>query len=213
MPLDETRPEAAAGVIDLAGDVDVSDPAAALAALDLTGRSARRHGSGGEVEARRRLDHFVDAVLDADARNEPSAARHPSSAPIFTSAISRRSTWYWPHVTPTQARQTTAGSFIEELVVRRELSMNRRVRAISTPTSPPDWARKTLEQHAGDEREYVYSAEELEACNTHDAHWNDAMRKWCIPGSCITTCVCTGRKFRVVGHAETGIRNHSGAEQ
>ena len=182
VPLDETRPEAAADVIDLTGDIDVSDPAEALAALDLdwSVRPATRF-RGGEIEARRRLDHFVDAVLDgyADARNEPSAAQTSFLSPYL----------HFGHISPVDmvlaARDADAGSsddrgsFIEELVVRRELSMNYVAfePEFDTYEALPDWARKTLEQHAGDEREYVYSAEELEACNTHDAHWNDAMRE------------------------------------
>ena len=121
---------------------------------------------GGEIEARRRLDHFVDAVLDgyADARNEPSAAQTSFLSPYL----------HFGHISPVDmvlaARDADAGSsddrgsFIEELVVRRELSMNYVAfePKFDTYEALPDWARKTLEQHAGDEREYVYSAEELE---------------------------------------------------
>ncbi|MDX1571087.1 MAG: hypothetical protein R3200_11420, partial [Xanthomonadales bacterium] len=39
----------------------------------------------------------------------------------------------------------------------------------------PEWARKTLAEHAGDERPHVYDQEELEAAQTHDEYWNAAM--------------------------------------
>jgi len=38
----------------------------------------------------------------------------------------------------------------------------------------PDWARKTLNKHRDDEREYIYSYEELEQSQTHDELWNAA---------------------------------------
>jgi deoxyribodipyrimidine photo-lyase len=38
----------------------------------------------------------------------------------------------------------------------------------------PAWARETLEKHAKDEREYIYSFEELEQSETHDELWNAA---------------------------------------
>ncbi len=38
----------------------------------------------------------------------------------------------------------------------------------------PDWARETLEKHAKDEREHVYTFEELEQSQTHDEIWNAA---------------------------------------
>jgi len=38
----------------------------------------------------------------------------------------------------------------------------------------PDWARKTLNKHRDDEREYLYSYEELEQSQTHDELWNAA---------------------------------------
>ena len=78
----------------------------------------------GEIEARRRLDHFVDAVLDgyADARNEPSAAQTSFLSPYL----------HFGHISPVDmvlaqrnaGSSDDRGSFIEELVVRRELSMN-----------------------------------------------------------------------------------------
>ncbi len=38
----------------------------------------------------------------------------------------------------------------------------------------PNWARKTLREHARDERPYVYSLEEIEQAKTHDQLWNVA---------------------------------------
>lgn len=35
----------------------------------------------------------------------------------------------------------------------------------------PDWARRTLKEHASDEREHVYTRRQLEAAKTHDPFW------------------------------------------
>jgi len=66
--------------------------------------------------------------------------------------------------------------FIEEAVVRRELSDNF---CYHNPNYDSieggyDWARKTLEDHSEDKREYIYSLEELESARTHDELWNSA---------------------------------------
>jgi deoxyribodipyrimidine photo-lyase len=70
-------------------------------------------------------------------------------------------------------------SFIEELVVRRELSMNW---CEFTPNydsydALPRWARETLAEHRSDKRSHRYTREQLEAAETHDPYWNAAMRE------------------------------------
>jgi len=69
-------------------------------------------------------------------------------------------------------------AFLEELIVRRELSDNfcfynqdhDRYEGL------PEWSRRTLEKHAKDPREPLYSLQELEAGETADDLWN-AMQK------------------------------------
>jgi deoxyribodipyrimidine photo-lyase len=68
-------------------------------------------------------------------------------------------------------------SFLEELIVRRELAINF---AHYTPdydayTCIPGWAAKTLADHTGDTRDHLYSKDELAAAKTHDPYWNAAM--------------------------------------
>lgn len=52
-------------------------------------------------------------------------------------------------------------SFLEELIVRRELSMNFCYYndKYDKYEGLPDWAKKTLEEHAKDKREYNYTLE------------------------------------------------------
>jgi deoxyribodipyrimidine photo-lyase len=66
-------------------------------------------------------------------------------------------------------------AFIEEGVVRRELSDNF---VYYTPDGydsldgAANWARESLELHASDERENLYTWKELERGETHDDLWN-----------------------------------------
>ena len=182
VPLDETEPGMPADGLPLESDCDLSDPAALLSTLDLD-RSVKpvKRFRGGRVAALEMLNRFVDDVLDgyAKGRNEPSSAQTSFLSPYL----------HFGHISPVEmalaARDSgigateDRGSFIEELVVRRELAMNYAnfATGFETYDALPDWARKTLSEHAGDEREYVYDRAALEACGTHDAHWNDAMRE------------------------------------
>lgn len=69
--------------------------------------------------------------------------------------------------------------FLEEMVVRRELAVNFSLRsgAPDKYSSLPEWAKKTLADHAGDPRSHLYSLEDWEAARTHDAAWNAAQNQ------------------------------------
>jgi len=76
---------------------------------------------------------------------------------------------------PAPARDT----FLEELIVRRELADNFCLynSHYDSPEGFPAWARQTLSDHARDPRPYVYSRERLEAGDTHDELWNAAQHE------------------------------------
>lgn len=75
-------------------------------------------------------------------------------------------------------------SFLEQLMVRKELSDNfcLHTPAYDTFDAFPDWARKTLDEHRGDKREYLYTLEELERSMTHDRYWNAAQAEMVTRG-------------------------------
>jgi deoxyribodipyrimidine photo-lyase len=67
-------------------------------------------------------------------------------------------------------------SFLEELIIRRELSDNF---CLYTPEYDseegfPAWARETLDRHRRDPRPALHSPEEFEKARTHDPLWNAA---------------------------------------
>jgi deoxyribodipyrimidine photo-lyase len=66
--------------------------------------------------------------------------------------------------------------FLEELIVRRELSDNFCFynRNYDSCEGFPAWARETLERHRSDRRSYSYTRDEFEEAGTHDPLWNTA---------------------------------------
>lgn len=79
-----------------------------------------------------------------------------------------------------------AEEFLEELIVRRELSFNfvyyNQNYDGSLKDVLPDWAAKSLKKHAADKRDYNYSYEQLKNAETHDQYWNAAQTEMKITG-------------------------------
>ncbi len=73
-------------------------------------------------------------------------------------------------------------AFLEQLIVRRELSINfvrfnpnyDRLKGAET------WALRTHQEHRRDDREYLYSASQLENAETHDPLWNASQRQMVV---------------------------------
>jgi deoxyribodipyrimidine photo-lyase len=81
------------------------------------------------------------------------------------------------------AAPASVDGFIEEMIVRRELAENYvlfnpdgydRLDGLYPQYDNDSWAQKSLRIHAGDKRGVLYSQEQLEAGETHDAFWNAA---------------------------------------
>lgn len=70
-------------------------------------------------------------------------------------------------------------AFLEELIVRRELSDNFCLYQPHYDSTEgfPDWAKKTLDAHRKDAREYIYSYHAFEQAKTHDSLWNAAQQQ------------------------------------
>jgi deoxyribodipyrimidine photo-lyase len=107
--------------------------------------------------------------------------------PNYKEALSNMSPWInHGHVSfQTLARQVKklnkyangTAAYIEEGLVRRELSDNFVFYApddYDSLGSAAEWARESLELHTADQREWLYSLEELETAKTHDDLWNAA---------------------------------------
>jgi deoxyribodipyrimidine photo-lyase len=70
-------------------------------------------------------------------------------------------------------------SFLDELITWRELGYNMCWQRddYDQYESLPEWAQRTLAQHARDPRPHIYSLEQFEAAATHDELWNAAQRQ------------------------------------
>jgi deoxyribodipyrimidine photo-lyase len=149
---------------------------------------------GGHSIARKRMKEFLEAgLLDyGEKRNQPELHVASSLSPyldfghisvheIFREVVQRekweieklsvrtdgsRAGWW--------NMSANAESFLDELITWREVGYNfsSQAEVYDQYESLPAWALKTLRQHAGDEREHVYSLEEFEAAKTYDRLWN-----------------------------------------
>ncbi len=163
---------------------DISDIDKALAKLDID-RSvgAVEQYKGGTIEAKKRLADFLKNKIDnfADKRNDPSLDYCSGLSPyLHFGQIS-------PLYVALKAAETDSvgkDSFLEELIVRRELSFNFVYynRDYDKYECLPPWARNTLRFHGSDKREYVYSLEQLEKGLTHDVYWNAAQMEMVLTG-------------------------------
>lgn len=163
----------------------VDDAEALLTRLKVGGVGEVAGYRGGPVEARRRLDRFVRERLaryETD-RNLPT--------PYMTSELSAH--LHYGCISPLTAvlAVRAAGgppagvdSFVEEIVVRRELSVNFVARNPNYDRIEgcPNWALATLEKHARDPRPFQYSPAALEAADTHDPVWNASQKEMVLSG-------------------------------
>jgi deoxyribodipyrimidine photo-lyase len=136
---------------------------------------------GGTSQAEKHLAGFIAKKLKdyADRRSDPSLNLGSDMSPyLHFGQIS-------PLYIALKVRQARGQSkrakeaYLEELIVRRELSMNfvHYNDAYDTFEALPQWARDTLKAHQKDRREYVYNLKQWEAARTHDPYWNAAQKE------------------------------------
>jgi deoxyribodipyrimidine photo-lyase len=161
--------------------IDLDDTQKLLQQLNInrTVPPVSRSFSGGTSQAKKRFDEFVGSRLKHYDRN--------SNQPQ-TDDISHMSPYlHFGQISPLylarkiipkpEKRKESKAAYLEELIVRRELAMNF---VTYTPDYDsyaciPRWARKSLDHHQTDRREYVYSRRQLENAETHDPYWNASM--------------------------------------
>lgn len=160
-----------------------------LATLDVD-RSVRGVTAlvGGEEQASAVTKTFLTTKLAQYARdrNEPSADACSGLSPYLR----------FGHISPVRvvlAAKKMRGSdvmegrtsFLEELIVRRELSVNMVVYNqphYDSIECLPNYARVTLADHAEDERPQLYSLEQVETGRTYDPSWNAAQLELAATG-------------------------------
>lgn len=133
---------------------------------------------GGEATAKELLEDFIENKLVRynDDRNIPGENINSNLSPYL----------HFGQISPLyivnrlkDINESLKAGFIEELIVRRELSFNLVYynENYDNYKCLPDWAKKTLEEHKDDKRYIVYDLKELEEAKTEDKYWNAAQNQ------------------------------------
>ena len=138
---------------------------------------------GGTSAAKRLLKNFIKTKLKyfSDDRNDPSKEMLSSMSPYL----------HFGQISPlyialqvNASRSRSKNAYLEEMIVRRELSMNY---VFYNPyydsyKALPVWARRTLHEHKKDHRLQTYGERQLEYAETHDRYWNTAQKEMMLHG-------------------------------
>lgn len=154
---------------------------------------------GGVPAAEETLRQFLSQRLSRyeDERNQPQREATSRLSPylhfgyisaheIFE-AVTRQADWT-PDQVATKATGSARGwwgtateveSFLDELITWREVGYNMCWQRddYDQYESLPNWAQKTLAEHAADDRPHVYSLQQFEFAETHDSLWNAAQNQ------------------------------------
>ena len=130
----------------------------------------------GSIEAHVKLTKFINNQADySNHRNDPTKDVLSNLSPYL-------------HFGQISAQRVALSvkneTFLEELVVRRELAENYcwYNSNYSNPEGFPSWAKDTLKKHSKDTRENLYTLSQLEKAKTQDPAWNAAQKQMVSTG-------------------------------
>lgn len=132
-------------------------------------------------EALSMLDHFLDHGLKnyQEKRNDPNFNALSNLSPYlhFGQICSQTVTLRLKQIKSISVED--ADAFLEELIVRKELSDNYCWfnNGYDNFDGLPEWGKNTLDKHRSDTREYLYSRDEFESGQTHDPLWNSCQQE------------------------------------
>ncbi len=163
------------------------------------------HIEGGRSKAITRMSSFIENGFNdyAQHRSDPSKDASSRLSPYFHfghisthevfEVVSKHDKWSLEKINPKMVgrREGWWGgsdnfeSFMDELITWRELGYHTCVRRANYNqySSLPEWALKTLAEHASDKREYLYNLDELTYSQTHDEIWNAAQNQLRLEGT------------------------------
>ncbi len=146
-------------------------------AVDHSVKPVSEHFRGGVSVAKARFQRFLDEQLPVyeEHRNQAQTDDTSHMSPYLHYGMI--SPCYLLQQVRRRRSMDNVKAFIEELLVRRELAINFCYYAdpYDSYRCLPGWALTTLEDHKDDEREHIYTRDELENAATHDPYWNAAM--------------------------------------
>jgi len=163
---------------------DVENVKRAITRLNID-RSVKKVNTfrGGTSEAKKHLEDFLRNKLGRypKLRNNPTQDYLSNMSPYL----------HFGQISPLYIASKVLATdslgkdaYLEELIVRRELSMNFVFynENYDSLDGLPKWAKTTLEEHEKDPREYLYTLEELDNAETHDPYWNAAQEEMKLTG-------------------------------
>ncbi len=164
--------------------------------LPLKGAAPATDARGGSEQAAEMLDDFIQNRLSdyADKANHPDENAtselspwlhfgHISAHQVFRGVVERGDAALGQPITSRVGKvdswwslDSSSQNFIDQLVTWREIGFDycSRREDYDQYDSLPEWAQKTLAEHADDPRDPLYSLEEFEEAETHDEIWNAA---------------------------------------
>jgi len=174
------------GTVDLTKKGAIESFLKSFGGLDKTVGPVTQWHIGGASAATERLQDFVANRLAfyGEERNDPVRRYSSDLSPYY----------HFGHISPVQAAvavmqakqgtKTGKEGFVEESVVRRELSLNFCYFTADYDKFGclPAWAKKTLKEHMKDKKEHQYSLAQLEGGSTHDEVWNAAQKEMTVTG-------------------------------
>ena len=183
-PVKEAHPLVESLSLDF-GSFEIDDVEKAISKLQID-RSVKKVSRfrGGTQEAKKHLQIFLRDKLDRfpELRNDPTLDYLSQMSPYL----------HFGQISPlyialkvSEKEGLSKEAYLEELIVRRELSMNfifYNENYDSFEGAIPPWAQKTLKAHQKDKRPYLYTLEELETARTHDPYWNAAQKEMVFTG-------------------------------
>ena len=139
----------------------------------------------GQGEALKQLSTFIQTKLSSydTLRNDPTCHGQSHLSPYlhFGHLSAQRAAL---EVNAHEISEESKKAFLEELLVRRELSDNFCLynSQYDSFDAFPQWAQKTLNDHRQDRRAYVYRLDQFELAETHDDLWNASQKEMVIKG-------------------------------
>jgi deoxyribodipyrimidine photo-lyase len=141
--------------------------------------------TGGTQQGLKLLKQFVNKKL----RNYPKDRNHPELDGTSQLSPYLHFGHLGPHTVAAAVRECEApkaakDAYLEQLIVRRELSVNfvHFNPAYDSFDSLEPWAKRSLSEHAKDVREVTYNEEQLDRGETYDPLWNASQKQMVFTG-------------------------------
>lgn len=134
----------------------------------------------GSSASAKMLDDFLDNRFENYEfdRNDPSKNGQSNLSPYlhFGQISAQRIAL---NVQKHNGKKESEKAFLEELIVRKELSDNFCYfnKNYDSFNGFRDWAKESLLKHKADKREFIYTKEQFEKAGTHEDLWNAAQRE------------------------------------